>query len=649
MTALLASVGCRTPVDRELVKRALETPGARGGRRSSVLQYGSDTLGVARHDSDARPEIGAAEPMLAADHRFTVLADATLYYVADLERRLSLFAVPRATPRTTAQLILDAYRAFGARSVDCIEGDFAFVVWDRAARRLFCARDLSGRRPLYYAPCGAGLAAASTLGALASLPGVGAEPDLGTVGANAAGLFFALGDETSMRGARSLSAGCTMEWRSGSAPTVRRYWTPTTANVSDLPFEDAAEALRGLLRTATTERLTAHAPTAVWMSGGRDSSAVFASANAAITDGDANGTVFPVSRSHPVGDVEREDESIDAIARFWNVSPAWVNARDVPLFGDDDQTSRWTADSFEQPFVRLTKALARASADAGAIAALDGHGGDFLFQVSRGYLADLVSRGRITRAWREWNSMDVNREGVRGFVRAGIQPHVNGWMRALGSPALSARFRGSMERVAPPWISPAFLAQHHLFDRSRAQGPDAQPGHDAADRETRFCLTHPFFANVNSAMAGYALEHGVELRSPLLDRRVVDFALTRPRDERNQAGDQKRLLRAAMRGLLPEATLAPRLGKTGTLRTYFVFHMCNDGLARLRQIQHRSLLADGGIVDPRVLSAAIEEFARRGPAYPHIEALFCTLRAEQWLRTGTGLEAPAAITARRSA
>jgi len=238
---------------------------------------------------------------------------------------------------------------------------------------------------------------------------------------------------------------------------------------------------------------------------------------------------------------------------------------------------------------------------------------------------------------------------LRGLLRAGIQPHVNRWARSVASSAASARFRGPMERVAPPWISAAFLARHHIAERSRAHGPDAQGGRDAADRETRFCLTHPFFANVNADMAGYALEHGVELRSPLLDRRIVEFALARPRDERNKAGDQKRLLRAAMSGLLPDPLLAQRRGKTGTLRTYFAYHMCNDGLARLRRFVGHSLLAEYGIVDGHALSLAVDAFAARGPAYPHMEALFCTLRAEQWLRVNSDPGTARSLNARRSA
>lgn len=648
MTAFLAVVGSHTALEPDAVRHALRQAGGRAGRRVASVQHGGDTLGVTSPDFSSRPGVGATESMLASDDRYTAVVDATLYYRADLERRVSHRVTPRAGTRTTAELVLDAYRAFGDECVDFIEGDFAFAVLDRSSRRLFCARDLSGRRPLYYSACSGGLAVASTLGTLAAVLEQRAEPDLGTVGANAAGLFFALDDETSMRGGHSLAGGCSMTWRPGTSPAVRRFWTPVTSVTSDLAFDDAAGMLRDLLRSATAERLGDGAATAVWMSGGRDSTAVFASAMTAASSESAR-TIFPVSRSHPVGDVEREDDAIDAVAKFWNVSPSWVNSRDIALFDNDEQREPWSTDVFEQPFVQLTQALARVAADRGAVAALDGHGGDFLFQVSRAYLSDLLSRGKLQQLWHDWRTMDHRGEGLRGLVSAGVQPHVVRWSRRLSSSIVRGRVRGPMERVAPPWIPTAFLAQHHVAERCFTRGPDAQPGRDAADRETRFCLTHPFFANVNAAMAGYALQHGVELRSPLLDRRVVDFALTRPRNERNHAGDQKRLLRAAMRGLLPESVLSPRRGKTGTLRTYFAYHMCNEGLARLRAIQHRSLLAENGIVEPRAFAAAIDDFANRRAAYPHMEALFCTLRAEQWLRANVGLAHSRSDVVRRSA
>jgi len=132
-------------------------------------------------------------------------------------------------------------------------------------------------------------------------------------------------------------------------------------------------------------------------------------------------------------------------------------------------------------------------------------------------------------------------------------------------------------------------------------------------------------------MAGFALEHGVELRSPLLDARVVKFALSRPSEERNMAGDQKRLLRAAMKGLLPDSVLAVRHAKTGTLRSYFAENMRVDGLQRLTQLMPAPALVDAGIVEAAELERAVGRYRAEGPAYPYAESLFCTMQAEAWL------------------
>jgi asparagine synthase (glutamine-hydrolysing) len=193
-----------------------------------------------------------------------------------------------------------------------------------------------------------------------------------------------------------------------------------------------------------------------------------------------------------------------------------------------------------------------------------------------------------------------------------------------------------MDRAAPPWIRREFEDEHHFAERFAALGPDAQSGPTAADREAQFYLTHQFFARINARMTGFALDHGVELRSPLMDPRLVRFALSRPRVERNDAGDQKRLLRASMRGLLPEPILAPRPIKTGTLASYFAQHMRTDGLRRLTQMLPARELADLGIIDPDALVRAVEEYRVRGVGYPHVEALFCTLQAETWIRSRNG-------------
>ena len=595
-------------------------------------------LGVAHRAPE--PASGWLQPSsFAIDDDFVVFADATLYYISDLCRVLGMRE--GANP-SASQLILAAFRKFGSACVEYLEGDFAFLIWDRHSRRVFCARDFTGRRPLFLAEWRGGLVVATSLDSIAALPGFDPQVNLAAVGADAAGLLFSCDDETCMRGVKSLRAGHTARWSAIEPLSTKRFWHPSAKNVEPMSFDDAAVHLRELLATAVSERLSRIGPTAVWMSGGRDSTAVFAAGMCAIRGGKTKGELVPVCRSHPRGDTGREDETIEDIARCWSVNPHWTDAEHTPLFPAISNRTRWSTEAFAPPFEGLTRALARTGRALGAPIALDGYGGDFLFQVSRVYLSDLVARGRVKRALRDWRAMDAGKEGLRGFFHYGMQPLLPRWATtALRAARGNQSLPASMQRTTPPWIDDRFVRQHSLVERFAALGPEGQTGPSAVEREAQFYLTHQFFARVNAKMAGFALDHGVELRSPLLDRRIVRFALSRPAEERNNAGDHKRLLRAAMRGLLPESVLAPRKAKTGTLTSYFAHHMRNEGLSLLTQLLPATSLADAGIIDSAELARAVARYRNEGTAYPHAESLYCTLQAESWLsaRLNAGMTA----------
>ncbi len=609
----------------------------RAGERVRLQIEPPAILGVAHRAPE--PASGLLQPpSFAVDDDFVVLADATLYYIADLCRVLGMRE--GANP-SASQLILAAFRKFGIACVDHLEGDFAFLIWDRHSRRVFCARDFTGRRPLFLGEWRGGLVVATSLDSIAALPGFDPQVNLAAVGADAAGLLFSCDDETCMKGVRSLRAGHIAQWSAGETLRTKRFWHPSAKNVRPMSFDDAAEHLRDLLATAVSERVSRIGPTTVWMSGGRDSTAVFAAGMDAVRSGRSQGELIPVCRSHPRGDSGREDEMIEDIARHWGTTPHWTEAEHTPLFPGIRNRTRWSAEAFAPPFEGLTRALARTGRAIGSSIALDGYGGDFLFQVSRVYLSDLVARGRVTRALRDWQAMDGGKEGLRGFFHYGMQPLLPKWATtALRAARGNQSLRASMQRTAPPWIDERFVRQHSLVERFAALGPDGQAGSSAVEREAQFYLTHQFFARVNAKMSGFALDHGVELRSPLLDRRIVRFALSRPAEERNNAGDNKRLLRASMRGLLPESVLAPRRAKTGTLSSYFTHHMRNEGLSLLNQLLPATALSDAGIIDSAELARAVARYRNEGAAYPHAESLYCTLQAESWLsaRLNSGMK-----------
>lgn len=630
MTAILAvlDAGASVPTDRAFRAALGCVAGPAGDSVGIHLQPGV-ALGI-RQASVAQSTSHAICTGFAVDDDYVVLVDGSLYYLDDLRRTLDY---RHGTSATTGQLVLAAFRAFGAACVEKLEGDFAFLVWNKRTREVFCARDFTGRRPLYLAEWRDGLVVATSLDSIATLPGFAPRINVGAVGADAAGLFFALDDETCMRGVRSLRSGCTVQWKPHGRIRGARVWHPQPASASNMPFDEAASTLRDLLARAVAERMSESGPTAVWMSGGRDSPAVYAAGMHSMSRMGGARYLVPVSRSHPPNDSGREDEAIEEITRFWHAKANWVDAQAVPLFPGLRHRDRWSSESFAQPFEGLARALAKAGKSLGASIALDGYGGDFLFQVSPVYLADLVSRLKMARAVSDWRAMDRGREGVPGFVRYGVQPLLPRWAKRTLRVTRGGRAApASMQRTAPPWITGQFEREHSLAERFAALGPDSQRGPTAVDREAQFYLTHQFFARINSRMSGFALDHGVELRSPLLDARVVRFALSRPSAERNNAGDNKRLLRASMQGLLPDSALAPRVGKSGTLRTYFAQHMWNDGLGRLTAMLPARELAELGVVNSVELSGAVEQYRSQGAGYPHVESLFCTLNAEMWLR-----------------
>lgn len=629
MTAILGVFHAAARGPGELALR--DALGAAQGHSGAMVRIHAEfpaIMGVA-HPPPGPDSLALNPPSFAVDDDYVVLADATIYYAGDLCRTLAGRLRASASP---SELALAAFRAFGPSCVSHLEGDFAFLVWDRRRQAVFCARDFTGRRPLFLAPWRGGLVVASSLDSIATLPGFEPRVDMTAVGADAAGLLFALDDETCMRGVRSLRAGHTAQWSTNEPLTTQRFWNPSLTTGRPVAFADAALRLRELLVAAVRERVNGNGPTAVWMSGGRDSTAVFGAGMEGKRRGLVTSRLEPICRSHPPGDSGREDEAIEKIARFWQVTPHWVNAQDTPLFASQRNRTRWGAEPFGQPFEGHTRALANKGRSLGASVALDGYGGDFLFQVSRIYLSDLVARGSIPQALREWHRLDRGNEGMRGFFHYALRPLLPGWVANAASAARGGRrLRASMERIAPPWISKKFLQEHGIVDRFASLGPDAQKARSASEREMRFYLSHQFFARVNAKMAGFALDCGVELRSPLFDQRVVQFAFSRPPEERNNAGDQKRLLRAAMRGLLPDSLLGVRRVKTGTLGFYFAGQMHSEGLQRLGQLRSSHSLADAGVIDPTALERAVARYRAEGASYPFAESLYCTLQAEMWL------------------
>ena len=589
------------------------------GDRCEVIRRDDTVLAVARFEWEM--EVGlSGNALVVTDGDITVAADATLYYCDDLLRALNGAGVrPRGT--TPAHMIAAAYRAWGVECAGKLEGDFAFVIRDHARRRTIAVRDFMGRRPLYYAEVGDALIIASSVSAIVANPACPKDLDLLALG-EIVGVSLAGHSLTPYVAVKALPAASSLVHDNRQAQT-RRYWEPrleTGSSYDAESFDSASEELRALLSAAITERCAGSGRTAIWLSGGYDSSVLFAVGNAAL-DRLGGERLLPLSFSYPVGDPGREDELIDEITRFWKARPTWLSIEDVPLLGDAAAHAARSDVPFQHAFENWLRALLDGTRRCGAHVALNGDGGDQLFAVSTIFLQDLFAGFQWRELRREWRALGGS--GVRELWRSVARP-VLAEFRARGDMAAPAM-------TFPEWMSTDFMRRHGLERRqAEAEASLASGGGARAATETRRSLANPTTPRVLAGLSALGLEYSVDLRAPLLDRRVVEFALQRPRAERASAGAVKHLLRRTAQGLLPPTVLAPRAQKTGVLTGYFSRSFRSDPNEIVSDTFAHSILAAAGIVDGAALQQAWREYKRSGTGGGgHV---FVAFQTELWLK-----------------
>jgi asparagine synthase (glutamine-hydrolysing) len=624
--------GRREPAS--VVREMLSRMHRRGDERSAVWSEDGAVLAVSRYAWESEPGF-AGSAMVVREGDCLVAADASIYYQDDLRRRLGA-AGAAVSGDTPSHLILAAYRAWGERCAEELEGDFAFVIWDRRRSRVICGRDHSGMRPLYYADLGETLIVASTMGALIAHPRCPEDLDLANVALDAAGLIFAGTTATCYRAVQALPAGATGTRTSQGGTRVSYWWDPQVpSSPRRASFDSAAQELRSILGDAVEQRLHPEQSSTLWLSGGWDSSAIFGTGQQRL--GARGDLLRAVSASYPAGDSARENELIQAIADHWKTSVHWMDGSALPLMDVSAPFARQRDEPYTFAFESLMRHLARATRETDSHVALNGNGGNFLFESSPVFLADLLAGGRLPTLLREWRAMNVKRERIRYFFKWAVQPLLPlGLLSGIG--VLRGRhLHGTYERPLPSWLRPEFVSRHGLAERARRATPHASRG-SRSGHELHWFMTHPVFPRLNAFTSGYPLEGGVELRAPLYDRRVIRFAAAGPWSERFSGGASKRLLRHAMRGLLPESVLADRPKRTGTLASYFARSL-NALLPSLERLFDQPVVAELGIVDPVALRQDLETY-RRGRGHLYLrEQLLSLAHVESWLRAREDLGA----------
>jgi len=174
---------------------------------------------------------------------------------------------------TDTEVIVHLYEEMGDRCVTRLRGMFAFALWDERRQRLLLARDRVGVKPLYYVDTGASLVFASEIKSLLADPEVGRRLNPRAVDRFLT-YYYLPGNETLFEGVLKLAPGHYLTVQNGQV-SVWQYWDlrfdamPCTQS-----FDEAVEALRGLLGRTVKDHMISDVPVGVLLSGGVDSTGV---------------------------------------------------------------------------------------------------------------------------------------------------------------------------------------------------------------------------------------------------------------------------------------------------------------------------------------------------------------------------------------
>jgi asparagine synthase (glutamine-hydrolysing) len=533
------------------LSRGISSRGLDGNQTHLEAQFGG-ALYVNRENRDENRN----ESMRSNCGRYVIVFDGRIDNREFLSRQLPHEHAPSADASDSAYA-LAAFVAWGDSSPQQLQGDFAYAIWDRTEKRLFCARDPLCGRPFYYVVKADFFAFASDERALIGLPGVNFEPNpeqfLSTYGG---GLDYEHDEFLPWcRGIEALHGGYTLSVlvRAGSfEPRETRYWSEPSHNIPVArSMDEAVEQMECALVEAVTARTRGIDTAAMLMSGGLDSASVLMAVRLSrATD--------PRTRTYSIVADDRsacvESMAISDMQRLHGVEPYTIT---VPSFFstvqavDDFLTFAIANVHPIESSLQYQLPLLAESKRTGVRALLTGVGGDVVTNVPDVYPALAIKKGRFPTAIR------YAREASKNFVylHQDAAAAIFAKACAVGIPAALPKFVKSSLRPLRQQFRTSFTsarankrASHDALIEHLGLPKDYVPTRQRACTEyfDRILDTTRAMNWVSHGQAGYdrSFGHfGVANADVWADQRVIQTYLNLPLEFRVQGGWTKSPIR----------------------------------------------------------------------------------------------------------
>lgn len=593
----------RSPVDRDLLTTMTDSIAHRGPDGDGF--YVAEGIGLGHRRLSIIDLAGGHQPLFNEDDSVTVVYNGEIYNFKELARELTERGHRFRTVCDT-EVVVHAWEEWGPDCVKRFRGMFAFALWDARQETLFLARDRLGIKPLYYALLADGrLIFGSEMKALLCDPKLERQFDIQAVED-----YFAFGyapdPKTIYEGVRKLPPAHTLVWKRGTQqPSLTQYWDICFQANGRISEADACAELLERMSEAVRIRLMSDVPLGAFLSGGVDSSSVVSMM--------AQHSATPVNTCSIGFDVPDFDEATYAemVARHLA-----TDHRSRQVAADSFDLIEVMSTFYDEPFADSsampTYQVCRLARE-NVTVALSGDGGDEAFAGYRRY------------RWHHYEEM------VRGTLPKPLRQPVFSLLGRI-YPKLDwaprpLRAKTTLQALARDSVEGYFHSVSILDDRLRKrlysplmqrklQGYHAKSVLEETIRDApvEHHLDRVQYADMKTYLAGDILTKvdrasmatSLEVRVPLLDHELLEWAATLPPSFRLRGREGKYLLKKSMESLLPQEILyREKMGFSIPLAKWFRGPLREPSRRRLLD----GMLEEVGLFDMSFIERLLDEHA----------------------------------------
>lgn len=482
---------------------------------------------------------GANQPMELENG--TIILNGEIYNYVEIREELKKMGYLFHTQSDT-EVVLNSYFAWGEKCVEHFVGMWAFAIWDKTKKTLFCSCDRFGIKPLYYIYHNKSLYFASELKALKKCPTFVNELNEMQIyrGLQLGWLFYQ--DETYYSKINRLQEASNLIF-DGNTLIIYKYWDIDLTQKIDISFEDKHIRFREMFLDSIRLHMRSDVKVGACLSGGLDSSAIVSAVSNLFPDSTIDTfTIFYEGENQ----VDERPWVYEVVKQYKNLNPFYYSPKDSEL-----------PEAFEQAQYHCDVPLAgsspisqyflmRLASQNGVKVLLDGQGSD---EYLAGYMH---SFDRLIGGM--FKSLQFS-QALSTLVKH----------KSLHKPTSAQFGLQLMKSIIAAFTSEqkmyyyAFKHKNTNFAKNNKENPPFLiKGKPETDLLNEFLYNLTFVTSLPNLLHfedRNSMAFSIESRVPFLDHRLVEYAFTLQNDDKIHQGETKYILRKSMEGILPDAII----------------------------------------------------------------------------------------------